>query len=142
MKRAEAAARSNCGVSKKGGQSAFCFCLPEGTLTPFLTLTPILTPFAPRAESAFFPVRACTILSAHLFQLFEDKYMEFTAVLTPAEEGGYVALNPETGTTTQGETVEEAVANLREATELYLSEFPLLGPGHPVITMFTIPAHA
>lgn len=51
--------------------------------------------------------------------------MELTAVLTPAEEGGYVALNPETGTTTQGETVEEAVANLAEATALYLSEFPL-----------------
>lgn len=50
--------------------------------------------------------------------------MELTAVLTPAEEGGYVALNPETGTTTQGETVEEALANLREATALYLSEFP------------------
>ena len=67
--------------------------------------------------------------------------MEFTAVLTPAEEGGYVALNPETGATTQGETVEEAVANLREATELYLAEFPLLAPGHPVITVFTIPDH-
>ncbi len=39
--------------------------------------------------------------------------MELTAVLTPAEEGGYVALNPATGTTTQGETVEEAVANLK-----------------------------
>ncbi|HEX3554076.1 MAG TPA: type II toxin-antitoxin system HicB family antitoxin [Thermoanaerobaculia bacterium] len=51
--------------------------------------------------------------------------MELTAVLTPAEEGGFIALNPETGTTTQGETVEEAVANLREATTLYLSEFPL-----------------
>lgn len=50
--------------------------------------------------------------------------MDLTAVLTPAEEGGYVALNPETGTTTQGETVEEAVANLREATALYLAEFP------------------
>ena len=36
--------------------------------------------------------------------------MELTAVLTRAEEGGFVALNPETGTTTQGETVEEAVA--------------------------------
>ena len=68
--------------------------------------------------------------------------MELTAVLTPAEEGGYVALNPETGTTTQGETVEEAVANLKEATALYLSEFPLSAPGHPVITTFTIPAHA
>lgn len=51
--------------------------------------------------------------------------MELSAVLTSAPEGGYVALNPETGTTTQGETVEEALANLREATELYLEEFPL-----------------
>lgn len=49
--------------------------------------------------------------------------MEFTAVLTFAEGGGFVAQNPETGTTTQGETVDEAVANLREATLLYLSEF-------------------
>jgi predicted RNase H-like HicB family nuclease len=65
--------------------------------------------------------------------------MELTAVLTPAEEGGYIALNPETGTTTQGESVEEAVANLREATALYLSEFPLPSLGHPVVTVFTIP---
>ena len=68
--------------------------------------------------------------------------MELTAVLTPAEEGGYVALNPETGTTTQGETVEEAVANLREATTLYLMEFPLATHGHPVVTTFSVPAHA
>jgi len=54
--------------------------------------------------------------------------MELTAVLTCAPEGGYVASNPETGTTTQGETVEEAVANLNEATALYLSEFPLPDP--------------
>ena len=32
---------------------------------------------------------------------------ELTAVLAPAEEGGYIALNPETGTTTQGETVAD-----------------------------------
>ena len=68
--------------------------------------------------------------------------MELTAVLTPAEEGGFIALNPETGTTTQGETVEEAVANLREATVLYLSEFPLHKVGHPVVTTFTVPEHA
>ena len=65
--------------------------------------------------------------------------MELTAVLTPAQEGGFVALNPETGTTTQGETVEEAIANLQEATALYLSEFPLATSGHPLITMFTLP---
>jgi predicted RNase H-like HicB family nuclease len=68
--------------------------------------------------------------------------MELTAVLTPADEGGYIALNPETGTTTQGETVEEAVASLREATALYLEEFPLVSRGHPVVTTFSIPAHA
>lgn len=65
--------------------------------------------------------------------------MELTAVLTPAEEGGFVALNPETGTTTQGETIEEAVTNLREATTLYLSEFPLPSTGHPVVTVFSVP---
>jgi len=68
--------------------------------------------------------------------------MELAAVLTPADEGGCVALNPETGTTTQGETVEEAVANLREATALYLSEFPMTSRGHPVVTTFSISEHA
>ena len=29
--------------------------------------------------------------------------MLLTAVITEAEEGGFIALNPETGTTTQGE---------------------------------------
>ena len=50
--------------------------------------------------------------------------MTLTAVLIPAEEGGFVAFNPETGTTTQGESVPEAIQNLSEATELYLEEFP------------------
>lgn len=50
-----------------------------------------------------------------------------TAIIYPDDdEGGWlVAQNPETGTTTQGKTVEEALSNLKEATELYLSEFPL-----------------
>ena len=51
--------------------------------------------------------------------------MMLTAVLMPAPEGGFTALNPETGTTSEGESIEEAIANLREATELYLEEFPL-----------------
>ena len=51
--------------------------------------------------------------------------MIFSAVITEADEGGYVAFNPETGTTTQGESFDEAMANLREATELYLEEFPM-----------------
>jgi predicted RNase H-like HicB family nuclease len=47
-----------------------------------------------------------------------------TAVLHK-EEDLYVAECPEVETVSQGYTVEEAVANLREATELYLEEFPL-----------------
>lgn len=54
--------------------------------------------------------------------------MTLTAVLTPAPEGGFVAFNPETGTTTQGETIPEALNNLKEATELYLEEFPIDAP--------------
>ena len=41
------------------------------------------------------------------------------------EEDVYVAECPEVGTASQGETIEEALANLREATELYLEEFPM-----------------
>jgi len=36
-----------------------------------------------------------------------------------------VAECPEVGAVSQGSSLEEAVANLREATELYLEEFPL-----------------
>jgi predicted RNase H-like HicB family nuclease len=68
--------------------------------------------------------------------------MELSAVLTPAQEGGYVAFNPETGTTTQGETVEEALANLQEATELYIEEFPLTVVGRPLLTTFRVSEYA
>ncbi len=47
----------------------------------------------------------------------------FTAVIHK-EDDLYVADCPEVGTVSQGHTVEEAVANLKEATELYLEEFP------------------
>ena len=68
--------------------------------------------------------------------------MELSAVLTPAAEGGYIALNPETGTTTQGETVEDALTNLREATELYLEEFPMTPLHRPLLTTFHVNEHA
>ncbi len=47
----------------------------------------------------------------------------FTAVLHK-EDDIYVAECPEVGPASQGKTVEEAVNNLQEATELYLEEFP------------------
>lgn len=64
--------------------------------------------------------------------------MLLTAVMIPAPEGGFTALNPETGSTSQGETVEEAIANLREATEAYLEEFPLQSTGQPLVTTFQV----
>ena len=35
-------------------------------------------------------------------------------------------MNPDTGTTTPGEMIEDALANLQEATEPYLEAFPLM----------------
>ena len=59
----------------------------------------------------------------------------FTAVLH--KDGDlYVAECPEVGTVSQGSTVEEAVANLKEATELYLEEFPLTENGRTLLTTF------
>jgi len=68
--------------------------------------------------------------------------MTLSAVLSAAEEGGFVALNPETGTTTQGETIEDALSNLREATELFLEEFPLTKPGTALLTTFEVAGRA
>ncbi len=65
----------------------------------------------------------------------------FTAIVHK-EEKLYVAECPEVGTASQGHTIEEAVANLREATELYLEEFPVKSVAHPILTTFEIPAHA
>jgi predicted RNase H-like HicB family nuclease len=58
-----------------------------------------------------------------------------TAVLHQ-EDDLYVAECPEVGTVSQGHTIEEALANLREATELYLEEFPIPRVGKPLLTTF------
>ncbi|HEY2325433.1 MAG TPA: type II toxin-antitoxin system HicB family antitoxin [Thermoanaerobaculia bacterium] len=62
----------------------------------------------------------------------------FTAVFEPAEEGGYVAFVEELpGAISQGETLDEARTNLKEAVELILEtnrELALEGvdPAHVV----------
>lgn len=61
----------------------------------------------------------------------------FIAVLHK-EDNLYIAECPEVGTVSQGNTVEEAVANLKEATELYLEEFPLPEVGKPLVTTFEV----
>ncbi len=48
---------------------------------------------------------------------------EFTAVIETAPEGGYWAICPEVpGANGQGETIEEAKDNLRQAIELILED--------------------
>jgi predicted RNase H-like HicB family nuclease len=65
----------------------------------------------------------------------------FTAVVH--KEGAlYVADCPEIGTVSQGYTIEEAVINLKEATELYLEEFPLPQVTRPLLTTFEAAVHA
>ena len=59
----------------------------------------------------------------------------FTAVLHK-EDDLYVAECPEVGTVSQGASVEDAVANLKEATELYLEEFPQENANRPLLTTF------
>jgi len=65
----------------------------------------------------------------------------FTAVLYK-EEDLYVAECPEVGTVSQGYTIEEALANLKEATELYLEEFPLPEISRPLMTTFEAAVYA
>jgi predicted RNase H-like HicB family nuclease len=55
------------------------------------------------------------------------------------EDDLYVAECPEVGTISQGKTFEEALSNLREATELYLEEFPLPESGRTILTTFDTP---
>lgn len=52
------------------------------------------------------------------------------------EEDLYVAECPEVGTVSQGYSIEEALANLKEATELYLEEFPIARISRPLLTVF------
>jgi predicted RNase H-like HicB family nuclease len=64
-----------------------------------------------------------------------------TAVLH-REEDMYVAECPEVGTVSQGPTVEEALANLKEATELWLEEFPPARIEKPILTTFEVTSDA
>ncbi len=48
---------------------------------------------------------------------------EFTAIIEPAPEGGYWSICPEVpGANGQGETVDEAKENLRQAIELIMQD--------------------
>ncbi len=56
----------------------------------------------------------------------------FTAVLLPAEEGGYTVEFPQLpGCVTEGDTFEEALANAKEALDLWLAAVRERGEERP-----------
>ncbi|MBU0510609.1 MAG: type II toxin-antitoxin system HicB family antitoxin [Chloroflexi bacterium] len=59
----------------------------------------------------------------------------FTAIIH-REDDLYVVECPEVGTVSQGYSIEEAVANIKEATELYLEEFPTPETKRSLLTTF------
>lgn len=51
--------------------------------------------------------------------------MTFKVMLEPSEEGGYTVYVPALpGCISEGDTIEEALQNIREAIELYLEPLP------------------
>jgi len=64
--------------------------------------------------------------------------MKILTAVIHKEEDMYVAECSEVGTVSQGETIEKAIENLKEATELYLGEFPMKEEIHPILTTFEV----
>ncbi len=58
------------------------------------------------------------------------------------EEGMYVAECPDVGTVGQGETIDDAINDLKKATELYLEEFPLKEGRKTLMTTFEVAVSA
>ena len=76
-----------------------------------------------------------------MMRFIMDKKVTLTAVIH-FEENLYVADCPEVGTVSQGKTIEEAIENLKEATELFLEEFPIEGFSRSLLTTFEVPSYA
>ena len=71
-----------------------------------------------------------------------EKIMNTYTAIIHKEDNLYVAECPEIGTASQGETIEEAVKNLQEATELYLEEFPINQISRSILTTFEVSTNA
>lgn len=68
--------------------------------------------------------------------------MEFTAFIKKGEKQ-FVALCPEVDVVSQGKTIEKALANLKEAVELYIEEMGIpKGNEEAIIARFKLEEHA
>jgi predicted RNase H-like HicB family nuclease len=64
--------------------------------------------------------------------------MKTLTALLLKEDDMFIAKCPEVGTVSQGVTIEEAVENLKEATELYLEEFHTEILSRTLLTTFEV----
>jgi predicted RNase H-like HicB family nuclease len=64
--------------------------------------------------------------------------MRLLTAVVHSEHDLWVAMCPEVGTSSQGQDIDEAVANLRDATELYLEEFPAPEATRSLVTTFEV----
>lgn len=71
------------------------------------------------------------------------KEVKLSAIIS-REEGEYVALCPELDVASQGDSIEDALANLKEAVELYLEDEKdiKLSEASPFVTTFEVKACA
>ena len=64
------------------------------------------------------------------------KIMKLRIVLEPSEDAGYTAIVPSLpGCISEGDTVDEALQNIREAIELYLEPVDHSLPAIPIVVM-------
>ncbi len=67
----------------------------------------------------------------------EPNIAHFTAAVTP-EDGWFVARCLEVEVASQGESIEEALANLKEALELFYEDTPVVDLPHPLVASVEI----
>ncbi|MBU2100872.1 type II toxin-antitoxin system HicB family antitoxin [Candidatus Micrarchaeota archaeon] len=69
--------------------------------------------------------------------------MKLSAIISK-EDGEYVALCPELDVASQGDSIEEALTNLKEAVELYLEDEKEVKVSEmtPFVTTFEVKLHA
>ncbi len=85
------------------------------------------------------PQRSCHRLEQRLAgALASTAPPQWLTVTLRREEELSVAECPERGTVSRGESIEEALANLREATKLYLEECPQPTPARRLLTTFEV----
>ncbi|HUT56090.1 MAG TPA: type II toxin-antitoxin system HicB family antitoxin [bacterium] len=65
--------------------------------------------------------------------------MKYKAILEPQEEGGYTVYVPVLpGCVSEGETIEEALANIKEAIEVYLESVAARGVSLPPVEEYEV----